>query len=52
MQVNAKIYDLVHNEGDLTQKLDVRSGDALELIAGNVNAVSYTHLDVYKRQVL
>lgn len=37
MQVNAKIYDLVHNEGDLTQKLDVRSGDEMELIAGNVN---------------
>lgn len=37
MQVNAEIYDLVHNEGDLTQKLDVRSGDELELIAGNVN---------------
>lgn len=37
MQVNAKIYDLVHNDGDLTQKLDVRSGDELELIAGNVN---------------
>lgn len=37
MQVNAKIYDLVHNEGDMTQKLDVRSGDELELIAGNVN---------------
>lgn len=37
MQVNAKIYDLVHNEGDLTQKLDVRSGDELELIAGNVS---------------
>ena len=37
MQVNAKIYDLVHNEGDLTQKLDVRSGDELELIGGNVN---------------
>ena len=37
MQVNAKIYDLVHNEGDLTQKLDVRSGDELELIASNVN---------------
>lgn len=37
MQVNAKIYDLVHNEGDLTQKLDVRSADELELIANNVN---------------
>lgn len=36
-QVNSKIYDLVHSEGDLTQKLDIRSGDELELIAGNVN---------------
>lgn len=35
--VNLKIYDLVHNEGDLTQKLEIRSGDELELIAGNVN---------------
>lgn len=44
MQVNAKIYDLVHNEGDLTQKLDVRSGDELELIAGNVNELlAYIH---------
>lgn len=37
--VDTKIYDLVHNEGDLTQKLDVRSGDELELIADNVNAL-------------
>ncbi len=36
-KVNQKVYDLVHNEGDLTQKLDVRSGDELELIADNVN---------------
>ncbi len=35
--VDTKIYDLVHNEGDLTQKLEVASGDELELIAGNVN---------------
>lgn len=35
--VNAKVYDLVNNEGDLTQKLDIHSGDELELIAGNVN---------------
>lgn len=35
--VNGKIYDLVHNEGDLTQMLDVRSGDELELMANNVN---------------
>lgn len=35
--VNGKIYDLVHNEGDLTQKLNVKSGDEMELIADNVN---------------
>ena len=35
--VNQKIYDLVHNEGDLTQKLDIHSGDEMELIAGNIN---------------
>ena len=37
--INDKIYDLVNNEGDLTQKLDIRSGDELELIGGNVNAL-------------
>lgn len=37
--VDEKIYDLVHNEGDLTQKLDIRSGDELELIADNVNVL-------------
>ena len=35
--INGKIYDLVNNEGDLTQKLDIRSGDELELISENVN---------------
>ncbi len=35
--VNDKVYDLVHNEGDLTQKLEIKSGDELELIATNVN---------------
>ncbi|MBQ6844803.1 MAG: HAMP domain-containing protein, partial [Agathobacter sp.] len=37
--VNSKLYDLVNNEGDLTQKLEIRSGDELELIASNVNAM-------------
>lgn len=36
-KVDRKIYDLVHNEGDLTQKLDISSGDELELIARNIN---------------
>lgn len=35
--VDEKIYDLVHNEGDLTQKLEISSGDETELIAENVN---------------
>lgn len=38
-KVDHKIYDLVHNEGDLTQKLDISSGDELELIAENVNTL-------------
>lgn len=35
--VDRKLYDLVNNEGDLTQKLDIHTGDEMELIAGNVN---------------
>ncbi len=35
--INGKIYDLVNNEGDLTQKLEINSGDELELIGNNVN---------------
>ncbi len=37
--IDDKIYDLVNNEGDLTQTLDVTSGDELELIANNVNSL-------------
>ncbi len=37
--INDKIYELVNNEGDLTQKLKIRSGDELELIGDNVNAL-------------
>ncbi len=37
--VDKKIYELVHNKGDLTQKLEVRTGDEMELIADNVNAL-------------
>ena len=36
-KVDMKIYDIVNNEGDLTQKLDIRTGDELENIAENVN---------------
>lgn len=38
-KVDCKIYDLVHNEGDLTQKLDISSGDELELISENINSL-------------
>ncbi len=36
-QVDDKIYELVHNEGDLTQTLEVHTGDEMEMIAENVN---------------
>lgn len=35
--VDGKIYELVNSEGDLTQTLDVHTGDEMEQIAGNVN---------------
>ena len=38
-RVDKKIYDLIHNEGDLTQKLDINTGDEMELIANNVNTL-------------
>ena len=38
-RVNLKIYDLVHNEGDLTKKLTIKTGDEMELIANNVNTL-------------
>lgn len=37
--VDRKIYDLVNSEGDLTQKLEISTGDEMELIADNVNAL-------------
>lgn len=37
--VNQKLYDLVHSEGDLTRKLEITTGDEMELIAGNVNTL-------------
>lgn len=36
-KVNDKVYDLVHNEGDLTQTLDIKTGDETELMADNIN---------------
>lgn len=35
--VNGKLFELVHNGGDLTQKLDIHTGDEMELIAESVN---------------
>ncbi|MCR5254871.1 MAG: methyl-accepting chemotaxis protein [Acetatifactor sp.] len=37
VKVDDKLYDLAKNDGDLTQKLDVHTGDELENIANNVN---------------
>ncbi len=36
-QVEEKMYELVHSEGDLTKKFEIKSGDELEIIADNVN---------------
>lgn len=38
-RVDSKLYDLVNRGGDLTQKLDIHSGDEMELIAGSVNTL-------------
>lgn len=38
-KVDGKIYELVHNEGDLTQTLDVHTGDEMEMIGENVNTL-------------
>ncbi len=38
-KVNAKVYDLAHTDGDLTQKLNTHTGDELELMANNINAL-------------
>ncbi len=37
--IDNKIYDLVNSEGDLTQTLEISTGDEMELIADNVNAL-------------
>lgn len=37
--INSKLEEIADNEGDLTQQLDIRSGDEIELIANNVNAM-------------
>lgn len=37
--VDGKIYELVYRKGDLTQELDIHTGDELELIADNVNGL-------------
>lgn len=38
-KVNKSLYDLVHSKGDLTQKLQVRTGDEMEIMAENVNSL-------------
>lgn len=37
--VNEKLQELVNNEGDLTQTLSVHTGDEMELVADNINAL-------------
>jgi len=45
--INDKIFELANNNGDLTQTLDVNSGDEMELVANNVN-----HLLQYIREIM
>ncbi len=45
--VKEKLHDLVHSDGDLTQELEISSGDELELIADEVN-----NLLAYIREVI
>lgn len=45
--LNDKIVDLSMGSGDLTKEIDIRTGDELEVIAGNVN-----HLLGYMRGML
>lgn len=43
-KVDSKVYELASNEGDLTQSIDVKSGDETEEIAGNLNTLlRYIH---------
>lgn len=37
--VNEKLFSIVHNGGDLTQKLHITTGDETEIIADNVNDI-------------
>lgn len=45
-RVDAKVYELANNEGDLTQSIDINSGDETELIANNLNALLYYIKDI------
>ena len=42
--VNKKIYELVHNEGDLTQTLHVKTGDEMELMADDIGILNHGRL--------
>ena len=52
--IDQKIFDLVNNEGDLTQKLEINSGDELELIAAmeetnaSLNQITESIVQIYE----
>ena len=48
----SNISDAVQSisEGNLNTTIDVIGDDEFSSMAANLNTVSYTHLDVYKRQ--
>jgi len=46
-KVDDKIYEIVYNEGDLTQRIDIKTGDELQVISENFN-----HLLEYIRGIM
>lgn len=38
-KVNDKIFELANHEGDLTQTIDIKSGDEMEVMATNLNSL-------------
>lgn len=46
-KVDERIYDIVNSNGDLTQTIEIKTGDEIESIAGHVN-----ELLAYMRQIM
>jgi len=47
--VNDKIYGIAHNKDSLTKTLDIKTGDEMEVIAGNINGLLQYTRGILKR---